>query len=461
MQGVCIERGLMDWQIVQQDNGSTSIELAGFWSWPESLAGVQVYGRVVREADGRVVVPWTAASMESEQKWKLRFGAVVRGGLYRLETCLKAAERTLETALCGDMIHHWGVGDVFVIAGQSNSAGRGRDPMWDPPQPGVHLLRNSGRWDMATHPMNESTNSVHPENRETTNPGHSPYLRFAKHLRDELGYPIGLVQAALGGSPLKSWNPDEDGVLFHSMLRTLDVLDRRVRGVLWYQGCSDTDVQSSGTYSERFEAFVQHVRAAVDNPELPFLTVQLNRLLTAATPDSDEGWSRVREVQRQAAAVMPQVFVVPTLDCPLSDQIHNSSAGNLIIGERLARCALASLYGREPTFAAPTISGARLTEPACVELEFADVQGPLHWFEVSPQELPLLVVDAEGVCSFTDYKVSGPNTIHLTCERALSLPAYVHGGYGQNPRGTMPLDTCTWLPALAFYNLSISAGTRP
>ncbi|MEZ4628259.1 MAG: sialate O-acetylesterase [Eubacteriales bacterium] len=61
----------------------------------------------------------------------------------------------------GDMVHHVGVGDVFVIAGQSNAAGRAKDPIEDAPEIGVSLLRDSGKWDLAAHPLGETTGSVH------------------------------------------------------------------------------------------------------------------------------------------------------------------------------------------------------------------------------------------------------------------------------------------------------------
>ena len=99
----------------------------------------------------------------------------------------------------GDMIHNIGVGDVFVVAGQSNAAGRAKNPVEDAPELGVHLLRDSGVWDLATHPLGETTGSVHQGHFENHNPGHTPWLHFAKLLKRELGYPIGIVMSAYGG----------------------------------------------------------------------------------------------------------------------------------------------------------------------------------------------------------------------------------------------------------------------
>lgn len=134
---------------------------------------------------------------------------------------------------------------VLLIAGQSNSAGYGRDYISDCLDAGVHLLKNNGKWDIASHPMNDSTGTIHPQNRDGANTGHGMYLSFAKYLKRELGYPIGLVQASLGGSPLKAWSA-ENGYLYRSMIHIVRGLNG-IKGILWYQGCSDTSPEDSRT----------------------------------------------------------------------------------------------------------------------------------------------------------------------------------------------------------------------
>lgn len=205
----------------------------------------------------------------------------------------------------------------MVIAGQSNAAGCGRGSFYDPPELGIHLLRNNGRWDLASHPFNEATGSIHPENLEATNPGHSPYLAFARLVKREVGYPIGLAPTALGGSPLRSWNPEEDGYLYRNMLRTVALAGGRVKGVLWYQGCSDANSADAATYLNRFASMVRHLRHDLDDPELPVLTVQLNRY-TGEMPElqEDQAWSALWEAQRRAGEEIPSLYVVPSLTQP-------------------------------------------------------------------------------------------------------------------------------------------------
>jgi hypothetical protein len=103
--------------------------------------------------------------------------AIPAGGLYRLETRHQPGNQPAgEWAERGDMRHFLGVGDLWVIAGQSNSAGYGRGPVFDPPELGIHLFRNNGQWALATHPLNESTDTLHPVNRDGANTAHAPYI---------------------------------------------------------------------------------------------------------------------------------------------------------------------------------------------------------------------------------------------------------------------------------------------
>ena len=129
--------------------------------------------------------------------------------------------------------------------------------------------------------MNEKTDTAHPENAELFLPGQSPWLAFALALKRELGYPIGLIQTSVGGSPLSAWNPEENGILFRNMIRTVSMCGGRVKGVLWYQGETDAggETETAG-YLERFAGFVSAVRREMNAPLLPFFTVQLNKFLS-------------------------------------------------------------------------------------------------------------------------------------------------------------------------------------
>ncbi len=95
------------------------------------------------------------------------------------------------------------------------------------------------------------------------------------------------------------------------MLEMLADYDIHPRAVLWYQGEAEGYEDSAQTYLERFAAFVRHTRAALGQPELPFLTVQLNRCMEGPSEKLDRQWGMVREAQRQAWHTLEHVTVVP------------------------------------------------------------------------------------------------------------------------------------------------------
>ena len=250
---------------------------------------------------------------------------------------------TATTIPRGDLVLHFGVGDIFVIAGQSNASGRGRDPIYDPPELGVHALRNSGRWSIATHPLNETTGSIFDAHYGNHQYRPQPGPRLCQKLKRELGYPIGLLQTALGGKKISYWKPDGTGILYTEMVDMIKTYCfDGVKGVYWHQGCNDAAEFESDFYYDRFQEMVEHLRADLRRPR-PAPADRADGPDTAAvarTEQSDYNWAVLREAQRRAAHQLPNIYIVPSNDLKLYDMIHNCSASHLILGERLASAAL-------------------------------------------------------------------------------------------------------------------------
>ncbi len=453
--GVFIERGLKDWQILQQNSGLSEVKIYGKWANPEKTSSTSVHAKAVKENTNETVIPWTECELLSNNQWKATL-SIPTGGLYRIDTALKTGERDMEHAIRGDMRHHIGVGDIFVIAGQSNSTGYGKDTVYDPPELGVHILKNNGNWELASHPLNDTTDSVHEINMETINPGHSPYLNFAKKIKRESNFPVGLLQCSLGGSSLSQWNPEESGELYRNMLEIIMKQGARIRGVLWYQGCSDVVKGLCENYLERFKAFVQALRKDLRNNQLPFFTVQLNRFVAEMEPwgMDDEGWAIVRNAQRVAAREIPDVYVIPSIDVPLSDNIHNSSYGNMIIGERLARMVMDKIYMKDNKTGTPDIKRAVKSEKKTVVLEFEGVKGSLYTFDLPPERLPIEVTDEFGTNEISNYVIDG-NKIILKMKKEIAGNGKVNCCHQANPSVNPPIDIEGHIPVLSFYGVKI------
>lgn len=466
--GVILENGPQHWAIIQRDNqGKGSIHLSGRWctDGETQFKSTRVWVRVVEEHTGADVVPWVPCRMENDMGWSIHVRDIPQGGLYRVETALQLDDHPeLQWAMRGDMIHHLGIGDLWVIAGQSNAAGFGRGPVYDPPVPGVHVLRFNGSWDLAVHPLHDSTDTRLPESRDYANTAHSPYLVFAKTVKERTGVPIGLIPVAKGGTALKYWHPEEDGVLYRNMMKAIKAAGGRVTGLLWYQGESDAlhplpgycdeNPLNTPSYFDRFASLVGACRRDLQHTDLPVLTVQLNRMtLQTSEEAAHRSWSLVRDMQRKAARSIPGVYIVPSLDSPLSDWIHNSAAANMTLGLRLAACALSEVYGMDTAWRAPEIVEAVFAEGGSeIHIHFASVCGRLSH---TGNPVVFHVEDEKGMEPVTGWDVVDRGQIRLTPNRAMSAKTKVHAGYSLNPTPFLPIDSVTGLPILAFCDVPV------
>ncbi len=444
--GVTVTKGPADWQIIQRaEDGTGTIELEGTAAIPEKEFTVET--RIVNENTGAPAtsaLDWQPAVADGNT-FRARISGIPAGGLYRLET---RAHRAGNWCARGDFVHHLGVGDIYIIAGQSNASGTARGVIDDGPEPGVHLYSQDERWRLATHPLEDSTHTRHPITIHGGFHGHSPWLHFGKMIRHATGIPVGLIPTALGGSPLCRWvkraGSDAPQDLYENMLdMTGKATDGKmsVAGVLWYQGESDVADATRKTYAEDFARFVANVRRECGSAELPFITVQLGRYVVEC-PDQavlERVWTAMRQVQREIARTVPGVYVVPALDVPLSDPIHNSAAGNVTIGERCAFMALEKIYGKPLQAAHPEPAGIVFVEGrARILITFRNCSGNL--FPGGPLG-DFSVEDGGGRVPVREAAILGRDRVQLTLERPAKGATIVHGAYGLNPATTLRDDS--------------------
>ena len=121
-----------NYQILQRDEtGHAQATVSG--KLPSELPAVfDVYARVVMEDISMPVVDWVPCKVQGDD-WSVEL-SIPEGGLYRIEVSL-AADKTvhLEWATKILCLFHIGVGDIYVLTGQSNMSGYGRDTAFDPP----------------------------------------------------------------------------------------------------------------------------------------------------------------------------------------------------------------------------------------------------------------------------------------------------------------------------------------
>ena len=294
-----------------------------------------------------------------------KFVGVPVGGPYTIQCSIKGPGNAVNITSVGPIF----VGDLWVLAGQSNMEGVGDLIDVTPPNPRVMLLGMNDKWGPAEEPLHwlvDSPDPVHsgdPNNRaersaqihKARNKGAGLGLPFAVAMVESTGVPIGLIASAHGGTSMEQWNPSkkEQGgnSLYGSMLRQVKLAGGKVRGMLWYQGESDAMGGAWRVFPKVFSDFIAAVRSDFGQPELPFYYVQIGRFVHGADP---KGWNVVQDAQRVLVDRVPNTAVVSVIDLELDDGIHVGTQGLKRAGERLARIAQRELFGQNgattPTF---------------------------------------------------------------------------------------------------------------
>lgn len=451
--GVFIEKGISDWQIVQHENHKASIEFEGSWHVIKDAVKIGIRDarpliRVISEEDNSQIIPWQDVTAYPADDyitgtWKTTL-TIPAGGLYRIETGLEVngADPQYKWTFRGDTRLHVGVGDVFLIAGQSNSAGYGKDTAFDPPELGVHLFRNRHSWDLAAHPFNESSFADDVANAERGVSGVSPYLTFGKAFKKLSHYPVGFIASAMGGMPIKRWNPD-GGKLYNNMVQQTKACGK-IAGVLWYQGCSNTDEKGLKDYKEKFYDIINAFRRDIGYP-VKFFTFQLNREVNSA---NDHGYGTIREIQRLATHELEDVYILPTMHCGLSDAIHNNAHSCIMLGENMARLCGHILYGTKAFFA-PEIDKA-VAKDNLITITFTNTDASFVIPDNRYEKCGFTLTDASGNVEYKQIKADG-NSICIELHKPLEGEAVISFASEANPTHVPPLDEITYLPPLAFY----------
>jgi sialate O-acetylesterase len=140
------------------------------------------------------------------------------------------------------------------------------------------------------------------------------------------------------------------GGLYNGMIAPLEPC--ALRGVLWYQGESNTGHPSE--YAELFGTMIRSWRVAFRQGDVPFYFVQLANYGNPTELVHRE-WALLREAQAQVLS-LPNTGMAVALDIGEADNIHPRNKQEL--GRRLALIARAQVYGLPPESAGPLFAGA-------------------------------------------------------------------------------------------------------
>ena len=153
--------------------------------------------------------------------------------------------------------------------------------------------------------------------------------------------------------------------LFFGMITPL--VDYRIRGAIWYQGESNTE--RAFQYRTLLPSLIKSWRAAWQEPDFPFLIVQLPN--QGYSPEfGDSWWAELREAQLFTLKSVPDTGLAVTIDVGEAANLHPPRKEE--IGSRLALWALGTTYGEKLEYSGPLYEGMKV-ENGEIRLSFTHV----------------------------------------------------------------------------------------
>jgi hypothetical protein len=214
---------------------------------------------------------------------------------------------------------------IFLLAGQSNMAGRGKplEKEDQTPHPRVLLLDKERNWIPAVDPLHWDKPPV---------VGVGLGLSFAKRVAEALpDKTIGLVPAAFGGSSIGEW--EEGSKHYTNALERTQAALRQgtLAGVLWHQGESDTAPERAELYRVKLDQLIDNLRTDLASPEAPIVVGAL------AESQKGAGADQVNAALRSLPERVRRTGWVETTGLKMSkDGIHFDAASYRELGRRYA-----------------------------------------------------------------------------------------------------------------------------
>ncbi|MEP6900714.1 MAG: sialate O-acetylesterase [Actinomycetota bacterium] len=244
-------------------------------------------------------------------------------------------------------------------------------------------------------------------------------------------------------APRKPRNPDpvddqhNPTVMFNGMIAPMRPF--AIRGVLWYQGESITGAKE--LFPKFNRTLITDWRKLWGEGEFPFYLVQLAANKDPKTEPGESSIALVREMQTESLA-LPNTEMAVTIDIGDAKDVHPHNKQDL--GNRLAKIALAKIYGRKIEYSGPVYESMKI-EGNAIRLKFSHADGGLIAKTGALKYFAIAGADRKFV--WADAKIEGDTVI--VSSSSVSTPIAVRYAWADNPEGCN-LYNAAGLPAVPF-----------
>ena len=226
--------------------------------------------------------------------------------------------------------------------------------------------------------------------------GVGPGLSFAQQMKKYTGAPQGLLCCAHGGTTMAQWDPGlqeqgPDKSLFAAMIRRFRANGSHVKGMFWYQGCSEAMGNQNACFMDNMRRFYEATRKECGM--IPVVQVQIGNITIVEREPWDRTWTDLREQQRTMAEEIPLLDTISAISYATDDAVHLSSDSQRELGITAAESMQSLLVGGEylpaPTYKGHKVGKTLLDELTVIDIEYDNVYGNLqaegkpYGFEIS------------------------------------------------------------------------------
>jgi sialate O-acetylesterase len=216
---------------------------------------------------------------------------------------------------------------------------------------------------------------------------------------------------------LTSWGP---AMLYNGMIAPLTPFP--IRGVIWYQGESNSALLRAPLYNRIFRTLIEDWRKQWGVGDFPFLYVQISNFRSNATED----WAELREQQLKTLELTNTAMAV-TIDIGNPDNVHPTD--KVDVGHRLALAARALSYGEDISYSGPIYRQAT-PEGSAIRVWFdhhanglVAKGGELTGFEVA---------GADGKFFPATARIEGHSVV--AASESVAEPVHVRYGWANSPQ---------------------------
>lgn len=376
------------------------------------------------------------------------------------------------------------VGEVWICSGQSNMEWRvnsGRSKVNDADL--VTAGADFPQIRMINFPNTGSQEPIwtHPDSRwmvcspETVGEFSGVGYFFGRQLHQTIDVPIGLINNAWGGSAadawiardlletddayaptLSKWKDMEAAYATLASKSELSEADKKrktslqrqmtgnqrpaniyngvlkshlgygIRGAIWYQG--ESNARRAYQYRHVFPKMIAAWRAEWGLGDFPFYWVQLADFRAEKEEPAESDWAELREAQTMTMEKLPNTGEAVIIDAGEGKDIHPRN--KLIVGQRLARWALAQQYGIDIAYHSPIYRKMEKRGNKLV-LTFDHIDGGWRPFDVQ-QPIGFAIAGKDKQFVWATAKILPDNRIEVSSSEVAD-PEAVRYGWADNP----------------------------